>query len=112
MKAKTAKARTTATKAYAHSNPHTYFKAAFTKARPIAAKPIATKAKTKTVPYDVANDLRTPEEQVAYLNAWLEDFPDDVAGIARAFGDVVRARGMTKVANETGLNPRKSLQGV
>ncbi len=63
---------------------------------------------TKTVPFDVAHHLRTPAAQVAYLNAWLEESPEDVAGIARAFGDVVRARGMTKVANETGLS-RESL---
>ena len=88
-------------KAHAYSNPHAYFKAASAKAKPTATK-------TKTVPFDVANHLRTPATQVAYLNAWLEESPEDVAGIARAFGDVVRARGMTKVANETGLS-RESL---
>ncbi len=41
-------------------------------------------AKTKTLPYDVAAQLRTPEEMAAYLDAWLEEAPDDVAGIARA----------------------------
>jgi len=38
--------------------------------------------KTKTTPYDVAEHLRTPEEMAAYLDAWLEEAPDDAAGIA------------------------------
>ena len=44
------------------------------------------KRKTKTVPYDVAEQLRTPEEMGAYLDAWFEEAPDDAAGIARALG--------------------------
>ena len=35
--------------------------------------------KTKTLPYDVAEELRTPEEMAAYLDAWLAEAPDDVA---------------------------------
>jgi len=50
-----------------------------------------TKAKTKTVAYDVAEQLRTPEEMAAYLNAWFEEAPDDAIGIARALGDIARA---------------------
>ena len=64
--------------------------------------------KTKTVVYDVAEQLRTPEEMAAYLNAWLEEAPDDAAGIARALGDIARARGMTQVARDAGLS-RESL---
>lgn len=44
----------------------------------------------KTVPYDIAEQLRTPEEMAAYLDAWLVEAPDDVAGIARALGDLGR----------------------
>ena len=56
-------------------------------------KPAAKKAKkTKTMPYDVAEQLRTPEEMAAYLDAWLEEAPDDAAGIARALGDIARAK--------------------
>ena len=65
-------------------------------------------AKTKTVPYDVAEQLRTPEEMAAYLDAWLVEAPDDVAGIARALGDIARAKGMAQVAREAGLS-RESL---
>lgn len=71
------------------------------------AKPKA-KAKTKTVAYDVAQQLRTPEEMAAYLDAWFAEAPDDAAGIARALGDIARARGMTQVARDAGLS-RESL---
>ena len=65
-------------------------------------------AKTKTVPYDVADQLRTPEEMAAYLDAWLAEAPDDAAGIARALGDIARAKGMSQVARDAGLS-RESL---
>jgi probable addiction module antidote protein len=66
------------------------------------------KEKIRTTPYDVAEHLRTPEEMAAYLDAWLEEAPDDAAGIARALGDIARAKGMTQVAKDAGLS-RESL---
>jgi probable addiction module antidote protein len=72
-------------------------------------KAVVKKAlKVKTVPYDVSEQLRTPEEMAAYLDAWLEDAPEDAAGIARALGDIARAKGMTQVARDAGLS-RESL---
>ena len=65
-------------------------------------------AKTKTFPYDVAEQLRTPEEMAAYLDAWLSEAPDDAAGIARALGNIARAKGMSQVARDAGLS-RESL---
>jgi len=65
-------------------------------------------AKTKTVAYDVAEQLRTPAEMAAYLDAWLTDAPEDAAGIARALGDIARAKGMSQVARDAGLS-RESL---
>jgi probable addiction module antidote protein len=70
--------------------------------------PLASELATGFVPYDVAEHLRTPEEMAAYLDAWLEEAPDDVGGLARALGDIARAKGMTQVAKETGLS-RESL---
>lgn len=64
--------------------------------------------RTKTVPYDVAEQLRTPEEMAAYLGAWLAEASDDAAGFARALGDIARAKGMTQVARDAGLS-RESL---
>jgi probable addiction module antidote protein len=68
----------------------------------------AAKLKIKTAPYDVAEQLRTPEEMAAYFDAWLAEAPDDAAGIARALGDIARAKGMSQVARDTGLS-RESL---
>jgi probable addiction module antidote protein len=65
-------------------------------------------ARTRTVAYDVAEQLRTPDEMAAYLDAWLEEAPDDAAGIARALGDIARAKGMSQVARDSGLS-RESL---
>src|ERR1700704_5776094 len=70
-----------------------------------AAKKVS---RTKTTPYDVAEHLSTPEEMAAYLDAWLEEAPDDAAGIAKALGDIARAKGMTQVAKDAGLS-RESL---
>ena len=67
-----------------------------------------TTPKTKTLTYDVAEQLRTPEEMAAYLDAWFVEAPDDSAGIARALGDIARAKGMTQVARDAGLS-RESL---
>jgi len=73
------------------------------------AKSAAKKTiKTKTIPYDVAEQLRTPQEMAAYLDAWLDEAPDDAQGIARALGDIARAKGMTQVAKDAGLS-RESL---
>ena len=69
---------------------------------------LASVLATGFVPYDEAEHLRTPEEMAAYLDAWLEEAPDDVGGLARALGDIARAKGMTQVAKETGLS-RESL---
>ena len=77
-------------------------------AKTVKKKVAKAKPKTKTVPYDVAEQLRTPEEMAAYLDAWLEDYPDDVGGIARALGTVARAKGMAQIARDTGLS-RESL---
>ena len=64
--------------------------------------------KPKTTRYDVAEHLRTPEEMAAYLEACLDEAEGDAAFIAKALGDIARARGMTQVARDTGLS-RESL---
>ena len=71
-------------------------------------KTVQPRKKTKTIPYDIAAQLRTPEEMAAYLDAWLEEAPNDATGIARALGDIARAKGMAHVAREAGLS-RESL---
>ena len=62
------------------------------KSTAVAKSAVKKTAPTKTMPYDVAAQLRTLEEMAAYLDAWLEEAPDDAAGIARALGNVARAK--------------------
>lgn len=63
---------------------------------------------TRTTRYDVADHLRTPEEMAAYLEACFEEADGDAAFIAKALGDIARAKGMTQVAHDAGLS-RESL---
>jgi len=63
---------------------------------------------TITSRYDVADHLRTPEEMAAYLEACLAEANGDAAFIAKALGDIARAKGMTQVARDAGLS-RESL---
>jgi len=65
-------------------------------------------AKTVTSRYDVAEHLRTPKEMAAYLEACLEEADGDAAFIAKALGDIARAKGMSQVARDAGLS-RESL---
>lgn len=63
---------------------------------------------TATAPYDVAEHLRTREEMAAYLEASIDESDGDAAFVAKALGDIARARGMAQVAFEAGLS-RESL---
>ena len=65
-------------------------------------------SKTMTTRYDVAEHLRTPEEMAAFLEACLEEADGDASFIAKALGDIARAKGMAQVAKEAGLS-RESL---
>lgn len=57
----------------------------------------------KTTPWDSADYLKTEADSTAYLEACLEEAPDDPAFIARALGVVARARNMSQLARDTGL---------
>ena len=65
-------------------------------------------SRTRTTPYDVVDHLRTPREMAAYLDACIAESEGDAAFIAKALGDIARAKGMTQVARDTGLG-RESL---
>ncbi len=64
--------------------------------------------KIGTTRYDVAEHLRTQEEMAAYLEACLEEANGDAGFIAKALGDIARAKGMSQVARDAGLS-RESL---
>ena len=65
-------------------------------------------SKTTTTRYNVAEHLRTPEEMAAYLEAAIAEAKGDAAFIAKALGDIARAKGMAQVARDAGLS-RESL---
>ncbi|MCU7918900.1 MAG: putative addiction module antidote protein [Candidatus Thiodiazotropha sp. (ex Dulcina madagascariensis)] len=65
-------------------------------------------SKTITSKYDVSEHLRTPEEMAAYLEACMEEADGDAAFIAKALGDIARAKGMSQVARDAGVS-RESL---
>jgi probable addiction module antidote protein len=62
--------------------------------------------KTKTIPWDSVDYLKTDQDIAHYLDAVFED--GDPALITAALGDVARAKGMSQVAQEAGLG-RESL---
>ena len=57
----------------------------------------------QTAPYDVAEFLETPQEIAAYLEACIQESEGDAAFIAKALGDIARAKGITQIACEAGL---------
>ena len=64
--------------------------------------------------WDSAAHLKTDEDIEAYSDACLEEAPDDAALIAKALGNVAKARGMTQLSKDTGLGREslyKSLSG-
>ena len=64
--------------------------------------------KIKLRKWDSAEHLKTDEDIALYLDACLEEAGDDPAFIAKALGNVARARGMSQLARDTGLG-RESL---
>ena len=62
--------------------------------------------KTKTLPWDSAELLKTDKDIVNYLEAVFED--GDPSLIAHSLGVIARAKGMAKIAKASGLR-RESL---
>jgi probable addiction module antidote protein len=68
-----------------------------------AAKKSASTSRVTFSKWDVADYLRTDADVVAYFEACIEEAGDDPSFIAAALGDIVRARGMSRVARDVGL---------
>ena len=68
----------------------------------------AMRAKLKLRKWDSAEHLNSDEDIALYLDACLAEAGDDPAFIAKALGNIARARGMSQLARETGLG-RESL---
>ena len=54
-------------------------------------------------PFDAADYLQSNEDCALYLQACIDEAPEDAARFARALGDIARARGMMQLARDTGL---------
>jgi probable addiction module antidote protein len=57
----------------------------------------------ETTRWNVQDHLQTPEECALYLGAVLAEASDNPNFIAKAIGDVARARGMSQTARDTGI---------
>lgn len=58
--------------------------------------------------WDSAEHLKTDEDMQAYLQACIEESNNDAAFIAKALGNIARAKGMAQLSKDTGLG-RESL---
>ena len=58
--------------------------------------------------WDSAEHLKTDEDMAAYFEACFQEAGDDAAFIAKALGNIARAKGMTQLSKDTGLG-RESL---
>ncbi len=54
--------------------------------------------------FDTADYLKSEADIAAYLDAVMEEGGDDPAFVARALGDVARARNMSQLARDTGIS--------
>lgn len=53
--------------------------------------------------WDSAEHLKTYEDMAIYLEACFEEAGDDAEFIAKALGNIARAKGMAQLAHDTGL---------
>lgn len=66
--------------------------------------------KIKSRRWDSAEHLKTEEDIALYFKACLEEAGDDAAFIAKALGNIARARGMTHACTRYRTWQRKPLQ--
>ena len=58
--------------------------------------------------WDSAEHLKTEEDMQAYLQACIDESNGDAAFIAKALGNIAKAKGMAQLSRDTGLG-RESL---
>jgi probable addiction module antidote protein len=54
--------------------------------------------------WNASDSLDTEEDIILYFDACLEDDPGDGSLVRAALGDIARARGMSRLARDTGLS--------
>jgi probable addiction module antidote protein len=63
--------------------------------------------KLKLRKWDSAEHLKTEEDMALYLEACFQEAGDDSLFIAKALGNIARAKGMSQLSRDTGPLPRK-----
>jgi probable addiction module antidote protein len=64
---------------------------------------VKQKSKASVSRYGSADYLKTGKDMAAYLEACLEEAPDDASYLAAALGTIARARGMVQLSRDTGI---------
>ena len=54
-------------------------------------------------PFDATDYLQSDEDCAQYLQACMDEAPEDAALFTKAMGDIARARGMMQLARDTGI---------
>lgn len=55
-------------------------------------------------PFNAADYLNTVEDVAAYLEAIIDEYPDDASAIARALGTIARSSNFSQIAQEAGIS--------
>ncbi|RSZ63874.1 putative addiction module antidote protein [Corynebacterium hylobatis] len=55
-------------------------------------------------PFNAADYLNTVDDVAAYLEAIIDEYPDDASAIARALGTIARSRNFSQIAQEAGIS--------
>lgn len=62
-----------------------------------------TSKKIETRPWDAAEHLRDEEDIRLYIEAAMEEAPDDATFMAKVLGDVAQARNISELSRQTGI---------
>ena len=54
--------------------------------------------------WESAEHLKTEEDMAQYLDACLQEAGDDAAFLAKALGNIARAKGMSRLSRDTGMS--------
>jgi len=54
--------------------------------------------------WDSAEHLKTEEDMAQYLDACLQEAGEDAAFLAKALGNIARAKGMSRLSRDTGMS--------
>ena len=63
-------------------------------------------------PFEAADHLQSDEECAQYLQACMDQAPEDAALFTKAVGDIARARGMMQLARDTGITREGRYQAL